>query len=572
MPQFSSPLRRPQSQTRDDSPLPQGQCRYLLLHPEVRGQRCACVGFSINKSTPGSSCNCGHLAVYHLAAPAREPLGNSEEMEAMQSRIARLEKMLERETEAKNYLTVRVSALEEHNEKGKMDVDSEIRNVHRGLEGLWRHFHSLDKRTRYHDDCVDALMDSSHATQGDIRSLQSRIIDIDDASMILEDRIDSLSSAAPERVNHACSLGGGGGYRTPSSTQTRAQQSRSSQSSTDSRAWTVHISLMPTSSQPFPFEKDTMAYKRVLSRGLHRIVAIPGPDSHSFVEAISREFAHLLKGRPWKPLVAKICDAEHVTGLPMLRQLPPSLIDSELYDLDFLTRHCATLDHKGNILDLYIAMCDDSFTWPELQASPVFISGLEACWDFDPFLDGGGAYLDDYDYDETSSPDTSHTNHTNHTKNFNHTTNTNTKTNTTTATATTPRHTKEDLKTDDRHSAGDLLRAWSPPATRLKRTAPAPTPTPASTAALPSTPGSTIRRRSSSFGSSDCASSNKKKTKIGHHHHHHHDHHHHQHQQQQQQHVVSSPPVQTVQAVQTMQVQTVPSVVEIRDRRAAEAA
>ncbi|KFZ11320.1 hypothetical protein V502_07599, partial [Pseudogymnoascus sp. VKM F-4520 (FW-2644)] len=193
MSQPPSPIRRAQSTREDESPLPQGQCRYLLLHPEVRGQRCACVGFSLNRCTPGSSCNCGHLAVYHLTAPTEETLADKEEVETMRARIVLLEKLLEREREAKNHLTVRVSALEEHNEIGRFDADSEIRNVYRGIEGLWRHFGALDRRTRYHDDCIDALMDTSHATQDDIRTVQSRLIDLDDASMILEDRVDTLA-------------------------------------------------------------------------------------------------------------------------------------------------------------------------------------------------------------------------------------------------------------------------------------------------------------------------------------------------------------------------------------------
>ncbi|OBT42195.1 hypothetical protein VE00_06862 [Pseudogymnoascus sp. WSF 3629] len=454
-----SPFQRPQSTTSrgDESPLPQGQCRYLLLHPEVRGQRCACVGFSLNRCTPGSSCNCGHLAVYHLTAPTEETLADKEEVETMRARIVLLEKLLEREREAKNHLTVRVSALEEHNEKGRFDADSEIRNVYRGIEGLWRHFGALDRRTRYHDDCIDALMDTTHATQDDIRTVQSRIIDLDDASMILEDRVDGLSPH-PRRIENAIS-------RRPSTTpprQPHSRRSRSSQRSSDSgrsnRAmeWSVHISLMPTASQPFPFEKDTMAYKRVQSRGLHRVISVPGHDSDSFVTATSNEFASLLKGRPWMPLVAKICDAEHVTGLPMLRQLPPNLIDSSLYDMDFLTAHCATLDHNGHILDLYIGMCHDYFSWSELASSPVYIPGLEACWVFDPFLDGAGQR----DQEAIDSV-------------------------------------VDDLKADDRSSAGDLLRAWSPPASRLKRSA-------------------TGITRTSSFGSTDSAVSVSKKSKIGH--------------------------------------------------------
>ena len=456
MSQPPSPIHRPQSTSHEESPLPQGQCRYLLLHPEVRGQRCACVGFSLNKCTPGSSCNCGHLAVYHLSAPTEETLADKEEVETMKARIVLLEKLLDREREAKNYLTVRVSALEEHNEKGRFDADSEIRNVYRGIEGLWRHFGALDRRARYHDDCIDALMDTSHAAQDDIKNVQSRIIDLDDASMILEDRVDNLTSPHLRLEDTPPS-------RRPSTTpprQPRSRRSRSSQRSNRSKAWTVHISLMPTASQPFPFEKDTMAYKRVLSRGLHRVVAVPGPGSSSFVSATSAEFASLLKGRPWMPLVAKICDAEHVTGLPMLRQLPQNLIDPSLYDLDFLTAHCATLDHNGHILDLYIGMCTDSFSWSELASSPVFLPGLETCWAFDPFLDGAGSRDNEEAVDSVV----------------------------------------DDLKAEDRHSAGDLLRAWSPPATRLKRTA-------------------TGITRASSFGSTDSVGSvsvSSKKSKITH--------------------------------------------------------
>ena len=371
----------------------------------------------------------------------------------MKARILLLEKLLDREREAKNYLTVRVSALEEFNEKGRFDADSEIRNVYRGIEGLWKHVGALDRRTRYHDDCIDALMDSSHATQDDLRTVQSRIIDLDDASMILEDRVDGLSSTPQRRISNALS-------RRTSTTPPRQPHSRRSRSSQHSQhsqrstSWTVHISLMPTASQPFPFEKDTIAYKRVQSRGLHRVVSVPGDDSASFVTATSNEFASLLKGRPWMPLVAKICDAEHVTGLPMLRQLPPNLIDSSLYDMDFLTAHCATLDHNGHILDLYIGMCADSFSWTELRSSPVFRPGLEACWDFDPVLDGAAAR----DYEEAIESG------------------------------------GEGL---DRNSAGDLLRAWSPPANRFKRSASGIT-------------------RASSFGSTDSVASSSKKSKIGH--------------------------------------------------------
>jgi hypothetical protein len=62
-------------------------------------------------------------------------------------------------------------------------------------------------------------------------------------------------------------------------------------------------------------------------------------------------------------------------------------VNEDLYDSEFLKRRCATLDAAGNILDLYIAMCDTSFSWSELRDLPPFLNGLESCWEFDAVLD-----------------------------------------------------------------------------------------------------------------------------------------------------------------------------------------
>jgi hypothetical protein len=281
-----------------------------------------------------------------------------------------------------------------------------------------------------HDDQIDGLADASQAAQDDLRALQRRVIEVDDASMLLEERLDSL---------------------TPDPIRLRPKQASSSQPDGEvrsknilietqpidndivSKSWTAHVSLLPVASRPFPFEKDTLAYKRALSRGLHRIVAIPGPDSQSFTQKISSEFAPLLRGRRWMPLVAKICDAKNLCGLPMLRQLEPSLIDDSFYDLDFLKKNCAILDVNGNILDLYIAMRDDTFSWAELQRSPPFMECLEACWNYDAALDGGSRLDEELQSAKELSDDA--------------------------------------LNADDKPPAGDLLRPFSPPTTRTKRNA-----------------------------------------------------------------------------------------------------
>jgi hypothetical protein len=87
---------------------------------------------------------------------------------------------------------------------------------------------------------------------------------------------------------------------------------------------------------------------------------------------------------------------------------------------------------NGNILDLYIAMRDDAFSWAELNRSPTIIGGLEACWKYDTILDGSSC-LDESQTMKDPSDDSPNT--------------------------------------DGKPSAGDLIRTWSPPATRLKRNA-----------------------------------------------------------------------------------------------------
>jgi len=144
-----------------------------------------------------------------------------------------------------------------------------------------------------------------------------------------------------------------------------------------------------------PFEKDTNAYKRCLSRGLHRMLAVPGYDAESFNRAVSDAFHDFLLGRPWMPLDAKLCDAPPLIGLPMLRPLPKHEIDVRQYNYHWLSQRCATTTPNGKIADLYIAMIDESLTWNEIYRAPAFIQGLESCWQHDKVLDQHSRQGDD---------------------------------------------------------------------------------------------------------------------------------------------------------------------------------
>lgn len=116
------------------------------------------------------------------------------------------------------------------------------------------------------------------------------------------------------------------------------------------------------------------------------MVGIEGNGAQTIISAISRSFQSLLKGRSWGPLQAKLCDAERLQGLPMLRPLDPKLSHG-VYDKAFLREHCAVLDPSGKMDSLYIAMEHDTLSWNSLKRSPVYLEGLESAWEHDSFLD-----------------------------------------------------------------------------------------------------------------------------------------------------------------------------------------
>ena len=409
MDMFSPPRRE---KARDDSHLPKGDCRYILLHPEVSGLRCACVGFALNQTIPGSTCDCGHQACYHT--PNKESVSVERyELEALKDKISSLEDELNRERYGgRGGLMDRIGRLEEMVDRTKVENEREFRSVHGRMGGVWENIVLLNKRTPNYDDHIEALVD-------DIQQMRNRLIEVDDASMRVEDRVESLEQArspglgpisrrrkasTPPSVALDCPSSPSKSDRAYSTTSietrvplhflgidetTKVQRFRERVASvgSGSQSWTVHISLLPSAAQPFPFEKDTAAYKRCLSRGLHQVIVIPDTDSYSFTNAVDVAFAANLRGRAWEPLDAQICNAPKLSGLPMLRKLEKYLIGSD-YNAEFLRTHCAVCDEGGKILDLYIAMSEDTISWMELKQVSAYKDGLEESWIYDALLDG----------------------------------------------------------------------------------------------------------------------------------------------------------------------------------------
>lgn len=202
-----------------------------------------------------------------------------------------LEEELDRERHGREGVIVeRLGRLEELVDKTKVDTDTELKGVYRGISGLWQSIGVLNKRTSYYDDHIESLDD-------DVERMRSRLIEIDDASMRVEDRVDVLEksttpvAAALSRRRKASTppspiTDDRSDYSIPSEvtvTSTHSEipfpetryslhiakaeeasiiqtfRQRVASVGSGSQAWTVHISLLPTLSQPFPFEKDTAA-------------------------------------------------------------------------------------------------------------------------------------------------------------------------------------------------------------------------------------------------------------------------------------------------------------------------
>ncbi|KAI1819708.1 hypothetical protein F4861DRAFT_534234 [Xylaria intraflava] len=388
----------------DEEALPSGNCRYILLNPEIKGQRCACVGFTLNRSQPGISCLCGHSSCYHVKSTETFPHKEAE-MENIRRRIQMAEGASKRFEEVMQ----RIGDLEEQFERNREETSQELKDCYGNVNRMWISFDQLARRQATSENrfiSYDERLDSNDDTLQGLIDRMARINEAqNEAQMALEERIEALEERPTPSHSHrhhrrrSISESDHTGQLLPNygnilrkqalpiPTRGITQNPSSSAASTQTqKTWTVHVSLLPTAAQPFPFEKDTNAYKRCLSRGLHQMIPVSGTDSESFDMAITKAFGSLLRGREWMPLQARLCDAVTLEGLPMLRPLEPGLLGRS-YDLEFLRKYCAVCHPTGKVESLYIAMVHDTFSWHFLRRSPCHLEGLEASWEYDPLLD-----------------------------------------------------------------------------------------------------------------------------------------------------------------------------------------
>lgn len=435
-----SPRQGPVTQV-DESSLPQGHCRYILLLPEVKGQRCACVNFTLNRGLPGATCDCGHLACFHNKEA--EP----SEMDLLKQRIKELEErhsgqettVRDGDADVSQALLARISGLEEELERSREEFSQEIKRAFANSTLAWNSFQHVQRKVEVQEGHTNHVLNRLADVDTALQRLDNRQLELQDADTYLEERIEYIQETMDEnekpeargrdpRPRHKSTSGvrgpngqdhplgappgpgpslanpGHSGASTLGRLAPTSQPARTGSVSAASGIWTVHISLLPHATIPMPFERNTNAYQRCLSRGLHQVVPIRGPSAEAFCAAVNRAFGSLIKGRPWMPLQAELCNAEQLQGLPMLRQLEPNLIDAQ-YDAEFLRRNCAVSDANGMMESLYITMREPhALSWHAVRRAPVFTEGLEESWEYDPLLDNDPYDDDDIAVDEDTRP------------------------------------------------------------------------------------------------------------------------------------------------------------------------
>lgn len=363
------------------------------------------MNFTMSRDMPSATCDCGHLACFHVKdddSPVEK-----REVERLKQRLEILEDQLDADRHGS--LANVISQYRGPGEgavNGDEDKSQELRNIYGNISRIWLSIQQLEVRAN--TTAKTQHGSPSYRQLGRTDAVDSQAVNAGGCGSAwkLGDTQPEKGSKALESLSlahhrhHRASTSQGVAELPLSVTGVGTQPVE--QTVVSSRPlrpitldpWTVHISLLPDMSRPFPFERDTVAYKRCLSRGLQRMVVVGGPDADAFASIVSRTFGHLLQGRPWMPLQARLCAAEQLSGLPMLRPLDVRL-PGHRFDHEFLRKHCAVCDPRGKIESLYLAPRMGALSWKILKDAPVYIGGLEASWAHDPALDQPGPFHSD---------------------------------------------------------------------------------------------------------------------------------------------------------------------------------
>lgn len=180
----STPLPRPPDFMREGRPLrltsegawqppPGGPCHFLLLHPSVPNQRCACQAYVRNPSAPGTACDCGHQSCYHSVSKDQDsrPGPSALSDHTLLDRVRRLEETLQYERGVR---------------------EREVRLLHEALAPFYHTDRDITRKLVELEDRIEGNYDEH------IR-LKNQVVALEDFNMTLEKSVDEVQHARTKR-------------------------------------------------------------------------------------------------------------------------------------------------------------------------------------------------------------------------------------------------------------------------------------------------------------------------------------------------------------------------------------
>jgi hypothetical protein len=227
------------------------------------------------------------------------------------------------------------------------------------------------------DDKLEHVEDKAQDAANEVGALATRLTDMDEALIRLEDRLDSRrrsSMSLTPLVEAEASQRPWPSVEKISSEPIRAQIENVDE-------WDVRIILVPSKSMQFAYSVDSVAYRRCQTRGFHQDLHLPDRTSQTFVKRVEASFTTIIRLRPWMPMQ---CLRSSDMSICPLRdaQLNPALWDYEL-----LEQYCLAHDKAQGGEVVYIALQNDELTWAEIRSLPRIFGSDESCWEIDDSVD-----------------------------------------------------------------------------------------------------------------------------------------------------------------------------------------
>ncbi|KAF2738812.1 hypothetical protein EJ04DRAFT_27110 [Polyplosphaeria fusca] len=381
------------STSASEAPLPRGECGFILSESESgtgSRQRCSCRSFYPD-SVVRSRCGCSHQAWHHETQPlstvsTEEYIAVVEEVKRLKTEVRKFESL---ENDLKQSLFKERLAREEQYK------------IHRNLEA--RMYENMRLLKVHMDDKLEAVVDKTTDFHDQMKTLQERMMMVDEVTMSLEDRIDRVENGSGSLSSREATPGAS----TPRASLTPKvppvpqiplllqNQHTFSQLPirTDKKyplSWTVRVIFVPRKAQRFAYDPDSAGYRRCATRKLQQNLEFPSQDSSCFANRIENTFKGIIRGRAWMPMSAHR-PADEPFGRMALQLLPQEFTARDVWDYPFLEDHCIAHDKmQGDVL--YITLQYEDVTWNDIRLLPSVLGADDSCWNHDDELDGAAKY------------------------------------------------------------------------------------------------------------------------------------------------------------------------------------